>query len=349
MAINRTAIEADWDIPPYESRGGYILGYKLFIQSTNDGTERMINITDNSTEYIVGGLQPATSYRLSVLAYTSAGDGPRSIHLTVPTLSKDIQDCTFLDMLIILLLHEIIYIGFDPLITQFGYYGNGQDRITRTAYSYYYYYGRVHIHCASSNFTFAPPQWLFANGSVIGVRDRNFQVGHFPNETAVLKIADYRPLSDCDGGIFTCSVVNRVSGHSQKKNFTLTINSMHKHKQECNSFDALFTITASPPAPGQPFLIKAQSTSLIIGWSEATCSGGHAVNSFNIRYHRSYGSSYSSSYSYIRDIDPVRRNYTITGLQINTYYSFSIQAVNWRAQSSSYSTSFSATTLPPGR
>ena len=73
------------------------------------------------------------------------------------------------------------------------------------------------------------------------------------------------------------------------------------------------------------------------------------MNNFNIRYRHSYGSSYSRSYSYIRDIDPVRRNYTITGLQINTYYSFSIQAVNWRAHSSSYSTSFSATTLPPGR
>ena len=88
MAINKTAIEAEWDIPPYESRGGYILGYKLFVQSTNGGAERTINITDNSTEYIVGGLQPATSYTLSVLAYTSVGDGPRSIHLTVPTLSK---------------------------------------------------------------------------------------------------------------------------------------------------------------------------------------------------------------------------------------------------------------------
>ena len=128
---------------------------------------------------------------------------------------------------------------------QFGYYGNGQDRITRTAYSYYnsyYYYGRVHVHCASSNFTFAPPQWLFANGSIIGVRDRNFQVGNFPNETAVLKIADYRPLSYCDGGTFTCSVVNRASGHSQKKNFTLTINSyvyINTNKSVTNSIPYL--------------------------------------------------------------------------------------------------------------
>lgn len=86
-AINKTAIEAEWDLPPMDNRGGVILGYKLYVQLANGGSERLINITDNSTEYIVGGLQPATSYRLSVLAYTSVGDGPRSIHLIVPTLS----------------------------------------------------------------------------------------------------------------------------------------------------------------------------------------------------------------------------------------------------------------------
>ena len=89
VAINRTAIEAEWDLPPFDFRGGFILGYKLFIQSTNGGAERTIDITDNSTVYVVKGLQPATEYRLSVLAYTSVGDGPRSIHLTLSTLSKD--------------------------------------------------------------------------------------------------------------------------------------------------------------------------------------------------------------------------------------------------------------------
>lgn len=117
------------------------------------------------------------------------------------------------------------FAGFDPLITQFGYYGNGVDRITRYASSYRYSYGRVHIHCASSNYTHAPPEWFFANGSRIGVRDRNFHAGHFSNGTAVLKIAENRPLSYCDGGVYTCRVVNADSGHSQTKNFTLTINS----------------------------------------------------------------------------------------------------------------------------
>ena len=230
-AINRTAIQADWDLPPVGHRGGIILGYKLFIQSTNGGAERTINITDNSTDFIVGGLQPDTAYTLSVLAYTSVGDGPWSIRLTVSTLSKNTggsKNIIFMILLLIILSFHSQIIGFDPLITQFGYYGNGQDRITRYSYGYdyYYYYGRVHIHCASSNVTFAPPQWFFTNGSRIGVRDRNFQVGQFSNGTAVLKIADYRPLSYCDGGVFICHVNNSVSGHSQEKKFTLTINSM---------------------------------------------------------------------------------------------------------------------------
>ena len=88
-ALNRTAIEAEWDLPPADDRGGIILGYKLFIQSTNGGAEWTINITDNSTVFIVGGLQPDTAYILSVLAYTSVGDGPWSIRLTVSTLSKN--------------------------------------------------------------------------------------------------------------------------------------------------------------------------------------------------------------------------------------------------------------------
>ena len=49
----------------------------------------MINIQDNSTDvFVVGGLHLTTSYRFSVLAYTSVGDGPRSIVLTIATLSK---------------------------------------------------------------------------------------------------------------------------------------------------------------------------------------------------------------------------------------------------------------------
>ena len=88
-AINSTSIEVLWELPPYESRGGVIHGYKLFVTPANGGSERMINIRDNTTDvYAVSGLNVATSYRFSVLAYTSVGDGPRSIALTIATLSR---------------------------------------------------------------------------------------------------------------------------------------------------------------------------------------------------------------------------------------------------------------------
>ena len=88
-AINRTSLEVLWELPPYNSRGGIIRGYKLFVTPANGGSERMINIRDNSTDvYAVSGLRAATPYRFSVLAYTSVGDGPRSIGLTIATLSK---------------------------------------------------------------------------------------------------------------------------------------------------------------------------------------------------------------------------------------------------------------------
>ena len=90
VAINKTAIEVQWDLPPFGSRGGVIRGYKLFFRAANGEEEMLINIPDNTTDvYIVEGLEPNTSYTFSVLAYTSVGDGPRSIHLTIATLSKD--------------------------------------------------------------------------------------------------------------------------------------------------------------------------------------------------------------------------------------------------------------------
>ena len=93
-AINSSSIEVLWELPPYSSRGGVILGFKLFVIPANGGTERTIDV-DNSTDvYAVSGLRSATSYRFSVLAYTSVGDGPRSIALTIATLSKQMLNLT---------------------------------------------------------------------------------------------------------------------------------------------------------------------------------------------------------------------------------------------------------------
>ena len=103
----------------------------------------------------------------------------------------------------------------------------------------------------------------------------------------------------------------------------------------------------SPPTPGQPFEIKAQSTSITIGWSESYCDGGHPIVSFDIRYYES--SDYYSRRT-IQNIDPMRRNYTITDLQSSTYYRFQVRANSVNSRTSSYSSSsLSISTLAPGR
>ena len=62
----------------------------------SNGIEMVINLAENETEYIIGGLEASMRYVVSVLAYT-IGDGPRSIHLTVTTNPQDI--CKFVSVL----------------------------------------------------------------------------------------------------------------------------------------------------------------------------------------------------------------------------------------------------------
>ena len=106
----------------------------------------------------------------------------------------------------------------------------------------------------------------------------------------------------------------------------------------------LYILPASPPRPGRPYLIKAQSTSITIGWPEI-CAGGHSIRSYTIRYDRTIG---YYSYRYIRGVNPAKRNYTITGLESNTQYSFQVQVVSPYSRTSTYSFSLSISTLPPG-
>ena len=254
-AINRTAIEVKWRLPPFDSRGGTILGYRLFYQlAEGEGEEEiMVNIMNNATDtYIVSNLEPDTMYRFSILAYTSVGDGPRSSTLTTATLSrkyhlsalkfKSARSCRIspnMHALTCACTHRLISRDttwkmycrvyniinflctvFDPMISRFGFFGNGQDRVVLSAYTR----GRVRIICATKNSTDAPPDWFFKNGTRIGFRNRNLKVTRSSDGTAVLRIADYRPLSYCDGGTYTCIVNATTSDHFETKDFTLVIN-----------------------------------------------------------------------------------------------------------------------------
>ena len=82
--LNCTSVRAEWNLPQFSCRNGFIRGYKLITQLPT-GDEMVINISGNRTnEYIMNDLTPSTRYVMTILAYT-VGDGPRSIHLTVET------------------------------------------------------------------------------------------------------------------------------------------------------------------------------------------------------------------------------------------------------------------------
>lgn len=121
----------------------------------------------------------------------------------------------------------------------------------------------------------------------------------------------------------------------------------------------------SPPIPERPFAITVQSRSITIGWSESPCDGGHNLSSFTIQYYNIIPNDYDYdyyyyyhyyspyyryyyNYQYIRNIDSTIRNYTVSGLEPDTEYTFQVKAVSIYAAESSYSASVSISTLPPG-
>ena len=109
------------------------------------------------------------------------------------------------------------------MISRFGLNGNGEDRVVLNSYTR----GRIRIICATKNSTDAPPDWFFENGTRIGFRNRNLKVTRSSDGTAILRIADFRSLSYCDGGTYTCIVNVSSSDHYETKNFTLIINCKH--------------------------------------------------------------------------------------------------------------------------
>ena len=87
VVLNSTSIEVQYQLPTFDSRNGIIRGFKIFVEEagSGDGSEMVFDVMGNSTlAYIVTGLEPATAYIFSMLAYTVA-DGPRGIHLTAIT------------------------------------------------------------------------------------------------------------------------------------------------------------------------------------------------------------------------------------------------------------------------
>ena len=104
---------------------------------------------------------------------------------------------------------------------------------------------------------------------------------------------------------------------------------------------------ATPPPPSRPTELKVKSDSITIGWNESQCDGGHKLDSFTIQY-LDADDPFFSSIVYIRNIDPSRRNYTITDLDPSTSYRIGIQAVSVERRGGAYSPFANFVTLPPG-
>ena len=79
-ASTSTSITASWQLPPEYARHGNITGFKLFYKE-KDSVGSSLNLTINdggSYTKDITGLSRYTEYEFKVLAFTSAGDGPKS-------------------------------------------------------------------------------------------------------------------------------------------------------------------------------------------------------------------------------------------------------------------------------
>ena len=79
-AITSTSILASWQLPPVGSRNGIITGFKLYFKRKGSDDSSTVLLIDSASvlSKTVTGLDKFTEYELQVLAFTFAGDGPKS-------------------------------------------------------------------------------------------------------------------------------------------------------------------------------------------------------------------------------------------------------------------------------
>ena len=77
MSINSTSVLIMWEQP--ESPNGILRFYRVTytIAQPSDATSATVSTTGNSTSVIIGGLEPFTAYRVSVVGMT-VEEGPPS-------------------------------------------------------------------------------------------------------------------------------------------------------------------------------------------------------------------------------------------------------------------------------
>ena len=80
-ASSSTSITASWQLPPVFARHGNIAGFKLFYKKkSSSGSATTLPISDGAIlSRTVRVLDKYTEYEFQVLAFTSDGDGPKSL------------------------------------------------------------------------------------------------------------------------------------------------------------------------------------------------------------------------------------------------------------------------------
>ncbi|XP_061776858.1 receptor-type tyrosine-protein phosphatase F-like isoform X5 [Nerophis ophidion] len=88
--VNSTTIRVTWKPPLQSKQHGQIRGYQVIFSRLENGEPRgqpdMLDVTlPEAQEATIGGLQPDTTYSVTVAAYTTKGDGARSKAKVVTT------------------------------------------------------------------------------------------------------------------------------------------------------------------------------------------------------------------------------------------------------------------------
>ena len=80
-STSSTSITAAWLLPPMDSRSGIITGFKLFYWKKGSAGKETKQIVENGTSRsnTWTGLDKYTEYEFELLAFTSVGDGPKSL------------------------------------------------------------------------------------------------------------------------------------------------------------------------------------------------------------------------------------------------------------------------------
>ncbi|CAH1274566.1 FN1 [Branchiostoma lanceolatum] len=85
--ISPTSVRVQWEKPTYNADG--VQGYRLYYMQVGGRDIPAITLEGNLQSYIISGLQPNSGYEIWLVAFTSAGDGQESPHITVRTGSQE--------------------------------------------------------------------------------------------------------------------------------------------------------------------------------------------------------------------------------------------------------------------